>query len=182
MRMRSIRTYTGLLVLIIPFLAGAQGANEETIRWVADKKLNWEDYKARPDPSSDAAASTTTYLGIEYHMNNGRFDCKITCSFSKTKSWGRHKTDHVLSHEQGHFDIAEIFARKLNKEMLQYRFDKDTYTTDLKKIYQGIVAEKEAWQNLYDEETDHSIRKEKQSEWLKKIAATLDELKSFAKY
>ena len=48
-----------------------------------------------------------------------------------------HKTDYILKHEQGHFDIAEIFARKLNKKMSEYKFNKTTYKTDLKNIYDG---------------------------------------------
>lgn len=171
-----------ILLSILSYGSPAQAPNEETIRWSDTRKLTWDDYKAGPDARSDAAASTTTYLGIEYHMNNGQFDCKITCSFSRTKSWGRHKTDHVLAHEQGHFDIAEIFARQLNKEMKQYRFDKNTYTTELKRIYQGIVDQKENWQNQYDEETNHSIHKEKQAAWAKKIADRLRELSAYSDY
>ena len=93
-----------------------------------------------------------------------------------------HKTDYILSHEQGHFDIAEIFARKLNKKMSEYRFDKKTYQKDLNKIYHDILDEKEKMQNDYDKETNHSINKEKQAEWLKKIAKMLEEYKDYADY
>ena len=93
-----------------------------------------------------------------------------------------HKTDYILTHEQGHFDIAEIFARKLNKLMKEYNFDWNTYRQDLKKIYQDVLDEKEDMQNKYDEETNHSINKEKQEEWLKKISGKLKELDAWADY
>lgn len=159
-----------------------QSDHEELIHWSADRKLTWADYKGAAKPGSDVAASTATYLGIEYSFNSKGFGYKITCSFSKNKSWGLHKTDYILAHEQGHFDIAEIFARKLNREMSAYRFDKDNFKEDLKNIYQRITTEKENMQNDYDRETSHSILKEKQMEWLKKISQLLEEYKNYADY
>ncbi len=170
------------LLLLIPVILSAQSKDEELLEWSASKKLTWSDYKADPDPYSDAAASTTTYLSIEYNITLKYFGYKIESRFSKTRSWGLHKTDYILIHEQGHFDIAEIFARKLNKLMKGYKFDWDTYRQDLKKIYQDVLSEKEEMQNKYDEETNHSINKEKQEEWLKKISATLKELEAWAGY
>ena len=170
------------LALLLPFLGIGQGKDEELIPWSASRKLTWADYKAKPDPQADAAASTTTYLGIEYSMRNNGFGYKITCSFSKNRSWGLHQNDHILGHEQGHFDIAEIHARKLNKQMGQYSFNKNSYQQDLRKIYQDILKEKEAMQDLYDLETNHSINKVRQAEWLTKIANLLEEYKAFAGY
>ena len=171
-----------LLLLVIPATCFAQGKDEEMIEWDSSRQLTWSDYKGRPDSRSDAAASTTTYLGIEYRMDEGGFSYKIQCRFSITRSWGRSKTDFILNHEQGHFDIAEIFARKLNQRMSQYRFNQNTYKTDLKSIYDGITKEKETFQNQYDSETDHSRKKEQQLEWLKKIEKMLVELESFRGY
>jgi len=163
-----------LLLLLLPFIPKAQ-FKENTIAWSPDKRLTWKDYDGEPDPGSDAAASTTTYLGIQYNVTNRVFGYSIECSFSKNSSWGRHKTAYILAHEQGHFDIAEYFARKLNMQMKNYQFNKSTYEKDLKKIYQDM-------QNQYDEETNHSIYKEKQVEWLGKIEKMLDDLKDYAEY
>src|SRR5258708_674655 len=114
-----MRNFPGYVfaLLLMPSLAFAQAKGEETIDWQSSRQLTWNDYKGRPDPNAEAAASTTTYLGIEYKMEDKSFSWKIQCRFSLTKSWGRTKTDLILKHEQGHFDIAEIFARKLHKRM-----------------------------------------------------------------
>ena len=180
--MRIVKKYSWLLLLLSPLFALSQNANEELLNWNTGKRLDWEDYKSRPDARSDAAASTSTYLGINYSISGSSFSYKITCSFSKNKSWGRYKTEYILSHEQGHFDITEIFARKLNKKISEYRFDRASYQADLQKIYQNILDEKEQFQNQYDEETDFSRNKEKQAEWLIKISKILDELKNFGNY
>lgn len=171
-----------LLLLSSCLSTVAQSNNEELIHWNASQKLTWTDYKGKVRSGSDAAASTATYLGIEYNFTRNGFDYKITCSFSKTKSWGLHKTDYILAHEQGHFDIAEIYARKLNKLMSEYVFNKNTFKDDLRKLYLSLTTEKDAFQNQYDDETNHSINTVKQTEWLKRIDDLLQELKAFSNY
>jgi hypothetical protein len=186
--MQSITKYFILLLLANPVSVSAQPApqledkNEELIDWKSSRRLTWSDYKGKPDPNSDAAATTTSYLGIEYNFANNTVGYKIICRFSKNKSWGLYKTDHILGHEQGHFDITEIFARKLNKETGKYKFNKNTYGKDLQKIYDDIVDEKEELQNQYDKETDFSRNKERQAEWLKKIEKMLDDLEDYSDY
>lgn len=180
--MKNLLKYFLLFIFIIPIVALAQSSEEELLDWSSSRRLTWNDYKASPDPDSDAAASTTSYLAIEYKITSNSFGYKIQSRFSKTRSWGLHKTAYILGHEQGHFDIAEVFARKLNKKMSEYRFDKKTYQKDLNKIYHDILDEKEKIQNDYDKETNHSIKKGQQEEWLKKIAKMLEEYEEYAGY
>jgi len=45
-----------------------------------------------------------------------------------------------------------------------------------------VTDEKEEVQNDYDRETRHSINKEKQAEWLKKIEKMLEEYRDYADY
>lgn len=155
---------------------------EELISWDADRKLTWDDYRGEPDPSTDAAASTTTRLTVSYQFKKDGYRFTIRSGFDPYRSWGTHRTAYILSHEQGHFDLAEVYARKLFRNLSEYRFDANNYRKDLKKIYDDVIKEKEAIQNEYDEETRHSILKAKQAEWLKKIAAMLEETNEYASY
>ena len=172
-----------LLLFFVSFTAAqAQEAGDDILTWSKDRKLTWSDYKASPNPKSDAAATTSTSLSIDYHIKDGQFSYTIRSWFSRTKSWGRNKTAYILSHEQGHFDIAEVYARKLHQRMSAYRFSKHTYQKELDRIYKEVADEKAAVQQQYDRETRHSIDEEKQAEWLKKISRMLEELKDYADY
>jgi hypothetical protein len=155
---------------------------DETITWRTERKLGWEDFMCSPQKQGDAVASTSTSLGIAYQVKNGDLSFDITCHFSKNKSWGLLKTDYILAHEQAHFDITELHARKLYEALYNYEFNASTFKKDISAIYERIVKEKEEMQAAYDGETDHSRRKRVQYEWLDKIDVMLRETEMFSSY
>lgn len=154
----------------------------DMIPWINEKRLSWEDFLCEPKRGSDAVASTSTSLGIAYQLNSGKLSYHITCYFNKEKSWGLLKTDYILAHEQGHFDITEIFARKLYEALQNYEFNKRTFKKDIGAIYQSIVKQKEDFQKAYDGETDHSRKTSLQYDWLEKIEGLLQETEVYANY
>lgn len=154
----------------------------DMIPWENDKRLIWEDFLCEPKVGTDAVASTSTSLGIAYQLNDGELKYHITCYFNKEKSWGLMKTDYILAHEQGHFDITEVFARRLNQALQNYQFNRKTFKKDIGQIYQAIVSQKEEYQKTYDAQTDHSRNRKVQYDWLEKIDGLLAETAPFANY
>ena len=154
----------------------------EYIPWHHERLLTWDDFQGPPKRHTDAAASTSTSLGISYQIVNGELTCQITCHFSKPKSWGSLKTDYILAHEQAHFDITEIYARKLHEALSNYKLSRKNYQQDIGRIYNEIVDGKEAMQKAYDGESDHSRKRKQQTEWLEKIDQLLDETAPYAAY
>jgi hypothetical protein len=168
--------------VMVSVLSEPSADGNEMIPWAPTVRLNWEDFKCEPKLGTDAVASTSTSLGIAYQMVNGKLSYHISCNFSKNRSWGLMKTEYILAHEQGHFDITEIFARKLNEALQNYEFNRKTFKSDINEIYQSIVAQKEQYQQQYDGETDHSRNKRIQYEWLDKIQTLLTETEVYATY
>jgi hypothetical protein len=154
----------------------------EYLPWAYTRPLTWEDFLCEPKRNTDAVALTSTALGISYNVNSNQLHYEITCSFSKIKSWGILKTNYILAHEQGHFDITEIYARILHKELLDYKFNRRTFRQDVNAIYDRVVKEKETFQLTYDAHTDHSRNKTVQKEWLEKIEQLLVETEPYSNY
>jgi hypothetical protein len=169
-------------VVAASFTKPVKEETTETIPWSARRILSWNDFQGAPRRNTDAVASTSTSLGIAYQLRNGELTYEVTCTFSKPKSWGSTRTPYILAHEQAHFDITELFARKLNQRLQEYQFNKKSYRQDLNAIYQSVVAEKEAMQQAYDGETDHSRRKRIQYEWLDRIEKMLEQTTPYATY
>jgi hypothetical protein len=174
-----------LIAIALLFAAFTFTGHKEgnTIPWSAARRLNWGDFKSRPDNNSVNAALTSSKITFNYGFGSEKgFNYTISCEFDKKTSWGRVKTDYILSHEQGHFDIAEIYARKLNKVLKGYTFNKSTVAKDVPAMYQKIMDQETALQNQYDSETNFSRDKEQQAAWLEKIQHELEKLKEYAGY
>ena len=86
----------------------------------------------------------------------------------------------MLKHEQGHFDIAEFHARKLNileNQIFSCPDDKYDETKINEEISEKILRNGEEFTEmfiLYDTETDGSKNKSKQTEWNNKIKFLID--------
>jgi hypothetical protein len=172
-----------VLLLSPVFFSLAPLNNGSDIPWNASRKLTWPDFKSRPDNNSVNAALTSSKIIFNYGYGSDKgFTFTISCVFDKNSSWGKIKTDYILSHEQGHFDIAEIYARKLNKALKAYAFNAKTVAKEVPALYQKIMKEEGEFQNQYDSETNFSRDKEQQAIWLAKIQHQLDELNEYAGY
>ena len=155
--------------------------NDELIQWNSSRRLSWNDFKAIPPKNAPNAALTSSGIFIKFSFDGHTLSYEISCNFDKNSSWGRVKNDYILSHEQGHFDIAEIYARKLNQALKAYRLRENSIGKDVNAIYQRITQELQQTQNQYDNETDYSRNFSQQKIWLKKIERELDSLPEYVK-
>ncbi|MFI5154084.1 MAG: DUF922 domain-containing protein [Chitinophagales bacterium] len=158
---------SGILTILLHLCHVNQ--NDNLIDWSTSRRLTWSDFQAEPPKTPAAAALTSTTIKVDFGYFNETLTYHIHCRFDKSSSWGRVKNDYVLSHEQGHFDIAEIFARKLNEALRKYRPESQNIPKDVNKIYQDMMKKYYERQDEYDKETNFSMDKKKQEEWLKII-------------
>ena len=169
-----------LSVVFLLVLIGFSQNDPERIPWSESRKLTWDDFKARAQPGADYVASTSSGISfsLSYAEENGRskVDYSVVSFFNPEKSW--YKVDrvsaHILNHEQTHFNITELFARKLRKRLATHQF-----TINAKKeaniLYQEIEQQRQEMQHKFDAETDHSRDIEKELYWesyiVKQLAA-----------
>ncbi len=166
------------ITLFLLLLSVSSLAQDEVINWHPDVPLNWEDFKGKPDKGSLIAAVTASGISYQFssHERDGYFEVEyeVETSFYPDQSWYRpHMCDDlVLSHEQLHFDISELFARKMRKKMAATRFTKNV-KKEVRAIYQEIIKELAAFQDRYDQETDFSRNREAQLRWNREIEEAL---------
>lgn len=155
--------------------------SQESIIWSKLRKLEWKDFQDTP-PSGKIKYKAISMIDIAYTFSRTSKSLKIQvlCTFNQKKSWSVTKDSIILLHEQTHFDIGEIFARKLRKAFSEYTYNPDKFTEDVNKIYENNQKEFRKWQIEYDSETNYSINKKKQLEWVIKVQNKLNELEKFA--
>ena len=167
--------YVPLLLVFFLFHSYSQ---DDGMLWSPDLKLSWSDFKGTPDKSSRIAAVTASGISYEFSSleRDGYYEVEYTVStfFYPSQSWYRPQMcdDNVLSHEQLHFDIAELFARKMRRTIDSTRFTRNV-KKEVNAIYTQILKELAAFQKQYDMETNYSMNREAQRRWNKEIREAL---------
>lgn len=139
--------------------------------------LTWGDFKGPvPETEINVAARTRTALEYTSTDSNGVFTCHVEAVFLSDESWGRIKTDEVLRHEQGHYDLARLCALECNWAFLKREHQKGCTESALQSIYRHYLKEVDRLNDLYDRETSHSMSGRIQQLWLKNISNDLKKL------
>lgn len=153
---------------------------QEEVLWQADKRLYWKDFKGKVPSGAGAAATTASGISYQFSTNhkNGKMfvDYEVSAFFYPTKSWYKPKicNEVTLVHEQLHFDISELFARRMRKKMAETQFTKNI-KAEVKVIYRKTLKNLNDFQNRYDNETDYSRNVPQQKVWIQKIEKALNE-------
>jgi uncharacterized membrane-anchored protein len=83
----------------------------------------------------------------------------------------------ILTHEQGHFDITEIYARRFLKAVRERIANTRELEKEVQNIYRQIALECNVEQDKYD--SDVYQDRAKQAAWSLKIQSDLESLKDF---
>lgn len=129
----------GIFLGIIP----AYSNDLNFIPWSEERKLEWDDFLGTPGefpsaytrPSYDTTAFTwgeSKLDDFDYHIVNSHI-CQYQIIhvdavgyFNKKQSWTTDKAKedpNALNHEQGHFDIIEVYARQIESRLLLKIFE-----------------------------------------------------------
>lgn len=163
--------------IIISFFLFPQ-TSPEKIFWKENQKLTWEDFRGKPIPSASFVASTNTGISFQYSysIKNGTVEVahEVHSFFNPEGSWyiAKRVNPHILRHEQGHFDISELHARKLRKMLHGRQYSKNV-KREIEGIYRKIERQRRTMQNKFDAETDHSRNEAQEKSWQHYIAQQL---------
>ena len=154
------------------------------IIWNDTTKLKISDFRSMNKGKGSIKA--LSYIGFNYKISlDGDSVIKIILNdyFDKHKSWmlKDYQNEYTRAHENGHFDIGEIYARMIRKEITEEKITKKNYSKKVEKIYQKNKTLMENEQKQYDEETGHSVNKEMQEKWIQDINQRLLQLENYKK-
>jgi len=146
--------------------------DEPVLSWNESYKLTWQDFKAKPNSNESAVAITASGITFGFSIRQTdknevvSFSSEVHAHFYPEQSWYKIEQvdNHILGHEQLHFDITELYARKFKYSISQVKLSNNV-RRDLKKIHNDINTELSQMQNKYDTETDYSRNFESQSKW-----------------
>lgn len=153
--------------------------NNDKILWSSSRKLKWNDYEGIPDTiHSNVEASTYSEIEVvKSFLENGIPKYIIECNFIKSKSWTRSNDSYTLSHEQLHFDIYEIFARRIRKSVDSLNGIKVKNYEVYNSVFEKYSKKCDKYNDLYDSQVYFDSIQQKL--WSEKITKELNELKAY---
>lgn len=157
---------------------------ETKFEWSSNRKLTWEDYKGTPAPHQEAnvAATTSCRFGL-LATPPGSTKVSVTNEFICHQSSVRpgQKKPELLAHEQLHFDLCEVYARKLRKELAATPLTPaDVMVLSRDAFIKTYKLYKES-QFLYDQETNHGLNPQAQTAWKHKVEEELEALAAYTR-
>ncbi len=173
-----------ITIILFVFFFGSFGLAqeiEESIAWNASKKLTWADFRGPVPPDASSAATTASGISYQYTANlihhEVQLDFEVTAFFYPNESWYRPEVcdSTILQHEQLHFDISELFARKMRLQLQRTAFTENV-KSEVRNIYKKILKELSEFQDQYDWETNFSRNREAQHRWNQRIAEALGQI------
>ncbi|MFD1095421.1 DUF922 domain-containing protein [Salegentibacter chungangensis] len=175
-----------LIIALLFVLPGLAQEKQEKMSWDENRPLTWEDFKgeAPKDRAYKFQANSSTGIAYDWYYGhkNGEpiLRYSVTSNFYPNLSWVRNPEDKVylLAHEQLHFDISELHARKLRKAMDEYEIGRNI-RRDLLRLYNTIEKERQEMQKAFDVETHNGMYKDVESRWRNFIAEELKKLEQY---
>lgn len=127
-------------------------------------------------------ASSNCNISYYFDIENDTIYFTVYAFLDKEKSWKKKhiKSVELLEHEQIHFNIAELYARKIRKELFEFEFPKRHLTDTVKNIYNRNIEEYKKAQKAFDAYTQSGLISKKQTDFMQKLKFQLQELQHFS--
>ena len=151
----------------------------DKILW-GEKNLTWDDFKGSPPENYNTtigAFTKTTIVCKETDLESPIPKINVKAYFIKSESYILVNDDESLLHEKLHFDITEIFARKMRKSIDSLNALKRSDFIVYEKIIKKIESYYDNYNIKYDSEVN--FNKVKLEIWRTRISNELERLNKF---
>lgn len=146
------------------------------LAWSESRRLTWGDFAGAPDTHDPLHAITSTNIDMKAKCVGGKFKFEVKSVFLVEESWSKNKSSApLLLHEQLHFDLTEVYARKIRKELNELKDACGADNGSINIIVNRIFDEWKQEQDRYDAEVNHGLHKEAQQKWANLISLRLSE-------
>lgn len=168
------------LLLTVGTIAVSLAQNELT--YDKNRRLEWDSFKGQPDMNSWASAMTATLIKLNMTSNSKGVRVTVECVFVPSKSWVKpdHKDYVLLLHENGHFQLRELYARMLRKELKELKINSKNAGRKIKRLYAKYHKKASRTNRKYDKQTNFSRNKNAQTKWYAYINQELKRYESHA--
>lgn len=147
----------------------------DAFEWSSERRLTWADFQGKPDITSGAAALSAYVTSYDTECAGGMFVPRVVSRFLPKMSWVKsvHLTnrgsDAILKHEQIHFDLSEVQARRARQHLRALPSPCSLSEQEFDRIFKEFGQRDGDIQQQYDRETVHGTDARRQNEWQSRV-------------
>jgi Bacterial protein of unknown function (DUF922) len=148
--------------------------------WSAARRLRWSDFRGQPPGRGEEGAKTAYALFYAWKCRGEVFEFRVIAGFRSRQSWVKAlilndsaQNRSALGHEQTHFDLTEVHARKMRQYFNALPDACRKTDEELTALARRLLQEEKAEQRRYDAETGHGLRTAQQATWSGDVARRL---------
>ena len=174
------------------------------IQWSPERRLTKDDFKGRVPLNAPSASMSWIHIETEWECKDDTFVATARATFDPSQSWWSNARGSVwgnpgervsstqalqnarrsameldlqlLDHEQLHFDIAEVTARKIRARFADFKNAcvEAGGTDPVSLMVAQADRELQEEQQRYDRETGHGVNARAQDQWKRRVRALLN--------
>ena len=170
-----------ILFVFLTLKLMSQNPGGDTIIWSSDYKLSATDFQNRKKSNGRLAAATSCQILTTYYYSQDSITLCVYAIFLKKRSYliAPYFSDRLLKHEQVHFDITELYSRKLREKVSRMSFNDSFNRFKFNKIRNRYVNSCSRFQKKYDRRTEHGLLIKRQRKLEQSIERKLIKLQKF---
>lgn len=156
--------------------------------WSATDRLVWAEFLGTAPVTGIEGARTVYELRYASRCHGTAFTFDVTAVFLSEQSWVKadvlaspRESARVLQHEQTHFDLTEVYARRMRKYFRELYDPCGQPEATIDAAIDRFVREEAEAQQRYDDESGYGLVAARQQAWTERVAEWLAGLASFAR-
>ena len=106
-------------------------------------------------------------------------DAKVVCVFDAKSSWTTSESQSQLNHQQIHFDLGELYARRIRRDLKEMLSKGELTEKSQREIIEKNYELYSEDFLAYNEDTTHGLDKAQQQVWATKISNSLKQLSEY---
>jgi uncharacterized protein DUF922 len=161
-------------------MLGDDLAADHAFAWSAGRPLAWSDFQGSPPTEGAEGAKTSYTLYYAWKCRGEVFEFRAIAGFRPRQSWVKAivlndstQRGTVLRHEQTHFDLAEVHARRMRRAFADLARPCANTDAELRALAERLAQQELVEQRRYDAETNHGLVADQQAAWNRNVAERL---------
>jgi hypothetical protein len=158
------------ILLASTTLSFVENNEDRYLFWKPEARLRWPDFRGHVRVEDEDAASAS-YIGFLHQITKcAKGDSMILDTrafFNKSNSWVKIPAVNpsLLSHEQLHFDLAELYSRRFRQAILSVKANERDFIETADSLFRYYAAKSDTIHFDYDLETNHGLNEASQRKW-----------------